>query len=225
MEPMVQSTFGGVKVVVMGEDPLVRRGLRSVLEETSSVAIVEEADCPSSAMEAISRHGPEVLLMTLSQGSDSSLGFISQLRKVFSRLRVILTGMSIDKRVLLAAVEHGAFGYVPSHASAAEFEAAFNQVLNGQCQVMTEIAGDLLFHALMQLNGEYRDPDQSLSAREYEVLQRMARGMSNKEIGADLHISLGTVKAHVSNILRKLGAADRTQAVVRAIREGIVDLE
>lgn len=208
----------------MGEDPLIRRGLRSVLQEAADVAIVAEAESFDRAVEVIARYRPDVLLMTLSPMSSPWLEFISEVRSEFPELQVILTGMPIDDGTLLAAVEHGAFGYLPSHAAVADFEAAFRQVASGHSPVMAEIASNLLFHALMHLNGESRDLDQTLSAREYEVLQRLGRGMSNKEIAADLHISLGTVKAHVSNVLRKLGVADRTQAVVKAIREGLVEL-
>ena len=162
--------------------------------------------------------------MTFSTLTDSHLSFISQVRKNFPEIHVILTGMSVEAEELLSAVEHGAFGFLSSDACARDFEAAFKQALSGETPIMSEIAGGLLFHALMQLNGVDRDPELALSAREYEVLQRMAHGMSNKEIAADLKIQLGTVKAHVSNVLRKLGAADRTQAVVKAIREGLVEL-
>lgn len=213
-----------IRVIVVGEDPLVRRGLRSVLEDAPDVSIVAETDDSVETLRTIAKLMPDILVMAVTQLDEDAFQFISRVRADFSKVNVVLTGMAVDKASLLMAVESGAFGFVPSGARSEEFASVFREALAGRSPVMAQLAGELLFHALTQLHGDIRDHEHSLSTREHEVLQRMVCGMSNKEIGADLHISVGTVKAHVSNVLRKLGAADRTQAVIKAIRQGLVEL-
>ena len=202
----------------------MRRGLRSVLEDAEDVCIVAETGDPAETLRTVAKLQPDILIMAFTQLDEESLQFIARVRADFRNVNVVLTGMSIDKESLLTAVESGAFGFLPSGARSEEFASVFREALSGRSPVMAALAGELLFHALMQLHGDVRDQDHALSSREQEVLQRMVRGMSNKEISADLHISVGTVKAHVSNVLRKLGAADRTQAVIKAIRLGLVEL-
>lgn len=224
MESAARSGDYFIRVLVVGKDPLVRRGLRCILEEVDEVDIVGESGDRAATMLAIEKQRPDILLMTFSFLKETGMTFISEIRNKFSDVYVVLTGTSVGREQIIRAVEHGAFVFLPSDALPNAFASAFHQALLGQRLVMSEVAGELLFHALMQVGDGPHKNGYTLSKREREVLERMVRGMSNTEIGADLHIQLGTVKAHVSNILRKLDVADRTQAVVKAIREGLTEL-
>lgn len=209
------------KVMVVDKDPLVRRGLSSLFQNSTSVSVSGEATSVSGALEVLATDGPSVILITVNFLREAGIGFINQLRQASAIVRPIVTGSQITKKTLLSAVEAGAFAFISSETSLEDFEYVIHEAISSQRPVLPEIASELLFHALSR--SEHRQAGHELTRREREVLDLIAQGMSNKEIAATLFVSVGTVKAHVSNLLRKLGAADRTQAVLKAIKEGLVE--
>lgn len=210
-----------IDVFVVDKDPLVRRGLTSLLSESPRLLVTGGPSSPEPALQQIDQQRPSVVLTTLSFLREVGVCFLSHIRGVDERIRPIITGRSITKKHLLEAVEAGAFAYVCSDATLEDFEYVIEEATSSGRPVLPEIASELLFHALSK--AEYRHAGHDLTRREREVLDHIAQGMSNKEIATALFVSVGTVKAHVSNILRKMGAADRTQAIIKAIKEGLVE--
>jgi NarL family two-component system response regulator LiaR len=135
---------------------------------------------------------------------------------------LVLTSFATDDKIF-PAIKAGALGYLLKDSDPAELVTAIRQVNAGECSLHPVIARKLL----QELNLSPKQPPtaQSLTAREVEVLRMVAQGKSNKQIADELSISLGTVRAHLSNILSKLHVASRTQATLYALREGLASLE
>lgn len=152
------------------------------------------------------------------------LQLIVDLKEQAPQTKLVLMGITTSPDTIIRSLQAGAAGYIPKSASIEVFEDACLQVASGVSPVLPEMASDLLRYVLQQRPGS-RDlrEDSDLTKRQREVLQYMAKGMCNKEIAVILEVSETTVKSHVTGILRKLGVSDRTQAVVKALRDRLVE--
>lgn len=147
------STHGCViRAMIMSEEPLVRYGLRSILENLREVRVVAECDDRSGAMLKIKEKKPEILLMTFSSWREVGLDFLSEVRSQFSDVHVILTGMLIDSEQIHMAIDYGALVLLLSEASPDVFAYAIHVAMSGKQIIIAESAGEQLSEALMRLN-------------------------------------------------------------------------
>lgn len=203
-----------IKLLVVDDHPAFRAGLRAMLNETPRFTVVGEA---GNIREAVTLHEqlhPHVTLMDLSLQEESGIDAIRQLlaRRADTRVIVLSTfDMSEDIHLAFAA---GARAYLLKDSSREEIIAAIEAVHAGEKCVPPKIEQRLA----------ERRARPALSAKELEILQLIVQGRSNKEIGADLHITEFTVKGHLKNIFLKLHVADRTEAAIKAVWEGLVHL-
>lgn len=208
-----------ITVALVDDEPLVRSGLRMILEAESDIEVVGEAGDGSEAMSMVARFCPDIVCMDVRMpGTDGIRATELLLRKAKPPKIIVITTFDHDDYVF-GALRAGASGFLLKRAGAEE-------LLNA---VRTVAAGDsLLFPAaLRELASRQRPTTWSgpaLTARESEVLALVARGNSNAEIAAELWIGTETVRTHVANLLAKLDARDRTQAVVIAYTTGLVAL-
>ncbi len=209
-----------VRVFVADDHELVRYALRTMLEAEGDIEVVGEADDCAKAVQGCLDTNPDVLVLDLRMPGE---GGVEVCRKVHNECPetavLILTSFDEDEE-LFGVLAAGACGYLLKDTRPERIVHAIRAVADGQAVFDSAVASRIIT-GRPQGNEDLEEP---LSEREMEVLQLMAKGLSNKEIGRSLWIGETTVKTHVSHILRKLGQADRTQAVLEAVKAGLVRL-
>jgi NarL family two-component system response regulator LiaR len=207
-----------ISVVIADDHPFVRHGLRTYLETLEDMDVAGEATNGVEAVELVERLLPDVVLMDLVMPELDGIGAIRRIREVAPSTRVIaLTSFADDEKVF-PAIKAGAAGYLLKDVRPADLADAVRKASRGEALLAPSVAARLM----QEVSGE-RPAPAGLTARELEVLRLIARGMSNKQIARELVVSEKTVKTHVSNILAKLHLADRTQAALYAVREGLAE--
>lgn len=209
-----------IRILVADDHPVVRDGLVAILGTQPDFAIVGEASTGTEAVTLVQTRQPDVLLLDLAMPELDGVGVLKHLRQAGVKTRVVVfTAFDTDERIL-QAVQAGAQGYLLKGAPREELFNAV-RVVNGGGSLLQPIVASKL---LRQVSQEQAAEPNDLTARELEVLRLMAQGLQNKEIAATLVISERTVKFHVSSILGKLGAGNRTEAVRIAAQQGLVAL-
>jgi DNA-binding NarL/FixJ family response regulator len=193
---------------------LMRMGLASATNNEPDMRIVAEAEDGVEAVEAYRQHQPDVVVLDLRMPRRNGIETISVLRREFSSARILVLSNYSSGDEVAAAIQAGARGYAVKDMPLDALLDAIRRVHAGEQYIPPEIARRLAGRMLSQL-----------SNRELGVLALIGKGKSNKEIAAALHLVEGTVKVHVTNILSKLGVADRTQAVLAAVKRGILQLD
>ena len=206
-----------IRILVADDHPVVRAGVRGMLESQPDFEVVGEAENGRDALESALRLKLGVVLMDLRMPEVDGVAAIRAIRKELPAVRIIvLTTYDTDADILLA-IEAGATGYLLKDAPREELFRGIRAAVRGSIALAPAVAA--------RLSGRRADTDRSaLSSRELEVLQRVAAGQSNKEVGTDLSISEATVKSHLLHIYQKLGVSDRTAAVTTALDRGIIRL-
>jgi DNA-binding NarL/FixJ family response regulator len=203
-----------IGILSVDDHPLLREGIAALVNAESDMKLVAEAADGQQAIEKFRLHKPDVTLMDLQMPSLNGIEAIIGIRSEFPNARIIvLTTYAGDVQVL-RAIKAGARGYVLKGHVIRELLDTIRAVHAGQRRIPPDLAAELADHA-----GE----DQ-LSPREIDVLRLIAAGNANKQIAGRLGIAEDTVKSHVTNILSKLGANDRTHAVTTALRRGLIEL-
>ncbi|MFF7683990.1 response regulator [Microbacterium sp. NPDC007973] len=204
-----------IRVVIADDHPVVRAGVRALLDAEADIEVAGEAATPDEAVALSERLAPELVLMDLQFG-DRAAG-AEATRRVRALAAppyvLVLTNYDTDGDIL-GAVEAGASGYLLKDAPPHELLAGVRAAAAGQSALAPAIAGRLL--------ARLREPRVTLSAREIEVLRLVARGASNADVAALLHITDATVKSHLAHVFSKLGVTSRTGAVSAARALGIL---
>jgi len=203
-----------IGVLSVDDHALLREGIAALVNAESDMKLVAEASNGKDAIEKFRLHRPDVTLMDLQMPALNGIEAIIGIRSEFPDARIIvLTTYAGDVQVL-RALKAGARGYILKGHVRRELLDTIRAVHAGKKRIPPEVAAGLVDHAA----------EDALSSREIEVLRLIAAGNANKEIAGQLSIAEETVKSHISNILAKLGANDRTHAVTIALKRGIIDL-
>ncbi|NYF19748.1 two-component system NarL family response regulator [Xanthomonas sp. JAI131] len=203
-----------IRILVVDDHPLLREGMAAVLAAQPDLQLVGEAADGLQALQAYRTLRPDLVLLDLQLPGLGGIEVIVALRKEFPQARIVVVTASRGDVQAVRALEAGASGYLLKSGLRRELVDTVRAVHQGRRQVQAEVAAGIAEHLL----------GDSLSAREIQVLQSVAAGNSNKAIAALLSIAEETVKAHMKNILCKLGARDRTHAVAIAVKRGIIEL-
>jgi DNA-binding NarL/FixJ family response regulator len=213
-----------IRVLVVDDHAVVRRGLLAFLDSEPDLKVVGDAEGGTQALELLAQldsegRRPDVVLMDLKMKPLDGIESTRQIRAHYDDVEVVaLTSFAEEERVH-AALEAGASGYLLKDAHADEVAAAVRAAHRGELRLDPAVARRLMSSLRA---GPPNDLAAELTARELEVLRLVGEGEANKEIAAKLQISERTARTHVSNILRKLGLTSRTQAALWAVREGLV---
>jgi DNA-binding NarL/FixJ family response regulator len=202
------------RVLIVDDHPVFRDGLAGLLATVPEVEVVGTAGTAEEALIAVRQAAPDVVLMDINLPGASGVEATRQTTQISPATAVLVISMVDDDDSVFAAMAAGARGYVLKGASAAEITAALRTVASGGAVFGAGVAGRLLARTPARPTAPGRPGD--LTAREREVLDLLAEGASNRQIARSLGLSLKTVQNHVSRILDKLQAADRTQAALRA---------
>lgn len=207
-----------IRVLIADDHAVVREGLRAFLDLQEGLEVVGEAADGEDAVAQAARLVPDVVLMDLVMPRLDGVGAMERLRERAPGSRVIVLTSFLDDERLLPAIRAGAAGYLLKDVEPAELARAIRSAHAGEVLIAPAAAARLV-RAMARPGAP---PRERLTAREQEVLALLARGYPNKRIALELEIAEKTVKAHVGRLLAKLGVADRTQAALLAVREGLV---
>ena len=204
---------------------LFRRGVRLVLEDEADIEVVGESADGLDAVDQIVELVPDLVLMDVRMPGVSGIEATRRVRTLRPSVKVAILTVSESDEDLFAAVRAGATGYLLKEVSIEELAEAVRAVARGHSLISPSMASRLLgeFNALSRRVEEQRGTAPRLSERELEVLRLVARGLSNRDIAAELVIAENTVKNHVRNILEKLQLRSRMEAAMYAVREKLVD--
>ena len=205
-----------IRVLIADDHSVVREGLRMFLGRDPELEVVGEAADGREAVERSRQLRPDVVLMDLLMPVMDGIAAISVIRNELPEIEVIALTSVLESAAVVGAVKAGAIGYLLKDTKAPELRKAIKAAAAGQVQLSPQASAYLM--------REVRTPEMTevLTEREMEVLRLLVQGQSNKEIARDLQIAEDTVKTHVKHILAKLGVQSRTQAVLGAIRLGLV---
>ena len=204
-----------ITILCVDDHPLVRKGIAAILATEDDLKMVAEAGSGQEAVDAFRASRPDVTLMDLRLPGMDGIEAAKQIRQIDPEAKILaLTSYDGDQEIY-RALEAGVRGYLLKEMVHTEIVRAIRVVHSGKRLMPPEVAERLSEHF----------PQVALTPREIEVLQHVANGYGNKEIGVRLGTAAGTVKMHLQNILSKLGASDRTHAVTLAIRRGIIYID
>ena len=203
-----------IRVFSVDDHALLREGIAAVITNEPDMVLVAQASTGREAVQLYQKHRPDVTLMDLRLPDMSGIDAMIAIRTGFPEARIIILTTFEGDVEMQRALEAGARGYLLKSMPPREIVAAIRQVHAGRKSIPAEVASQLAEHL-----GE-----ETLTAREIDVLSRVAGGNRNRDIAEQLVISEETVKVHMKHIMEKLGASDRTEAVAIALRRGIIAL-
>ena len=210
-----------IRVVLVDDHRVVRQGLRAYLESFPDITVIGEASSGEEVLRFIETWVPDVVVMDLLMpGGIDGVETIRQVRRLTPHTQIIALTSYTDNSRVIAVLRAGALGYVRKDAAPDILLAAVRAAARGQSLLDPAIA-----RAVLQELVRDEQPDIVLSEREQEVLRQLALGRTNREIAETMMVSPETVKTHVGNILAKLHLAHRTQAVIYALKRGLISLD
>lgn len=232
-----------IRVMLADDQGLIRDGLRYLIDDQKDMQVIGEAENGEAAVEAALATQPDVVLMDIQMPGGDGLTATRQIVRALPGVKVLLLTTFDDSEYVYDGIRAGAIGYLLKDAETAELIDSIRAAYRGQALYRTDAAAEALSRVVQTSQDEYRmdhvvSPSENkiikagkeaelllgeLTYRELEVLQEMARGLRNDEIARNLFVTEGTVKTHVHRILQKFGVDDRTQAVILALRRGIVN--
>ncbi len=216
-----------IRVLVVDDHALFRRGLQMVLEQEPDIEVVGEAGDGPQAVQRAVEMAPDIVLMDVRMPKGSGIEACRAIKEAVPSAKIIMLTISDEEADLYEAIKAGATGYLLKEISIEEVASAVRAVQNGQSLISPSMASKLLTEfATMVKRGDEREqvPTPRLTDREMEVLRLVARGLNNRDIAKSLFISENTVKNHVRNILEKLQLHSRMEAVVYAVREKLLEI-
>jgi DNA-binding NarL/FixJ family response regulator len=212
----------GIKILLVDDHMVVRKGLSFFLSTQGDFELVGEAENGKQALEKIAELKPDIVLMDAVMPEMDGIEATAQIKKNYPEVKVIILTSFSDQDHVLPALRAGAVGYLLKDVQPEQLGDAIRGAYRGNIQLHPEITQQLMSQNFASSHDTQRSSIiEDLTMREKEVLSLIAKGMSNKEIASTLMIAEKTVKTHVSSILSKLGLADRTQAALYAVKNGL----
>ena len=215
---MPKKSADQVRVMLVDDHSVVREGLKNYLGALGGFHVVAEASTGAEALERAATARPQVVLMDLVMPVMDGIEATRRLHEQFPDIKVIVLTSFADDDKLFPALRAGAVAYLLKDVGPEDLADAISAAARGETRLHPEVTRRLMAGIA---NGAEQRLEDVLTAREMDVLRCLSRGMSNKEIAADLSIGEKTVKTHVGSILDKLGLADRTQAALYAVKHGV----
>ncbi len=210
-----------IKVLIIDDHPVVRHGLRSLLSQYAEIQVVGEAEKGAVALRLIAELTPDVVLLDIRLAEQSGLELAQTLQYQHSSVRIIILTSYDDNSYLKKAAQAGVHGYILKSASAEMLIEAIHAVYHGKHRLSPAVAG-MAFEQLEQVSHEYIQFKIGLSEQELHMLHLLADGASTQEMCDRLYLSERTIKRKIQDILSKLGAINRTQAVAEAYKRGLL---
>ena len=208
-----------IKIMIVDDHEMLRGGIKMFIDTFDDIELVAEASNGEQAIVQCHEHEPDVVLMDIKMPRMDGVAAIERIRENQPKIQFVILTSFVDDEKVHAALQAGAVGYLLKDAGGDELYRAITRAYHGETTMAQEAT-----HVLIQATTQPPDLGHDLTEREIEILQLLVTGMSNSEIGEELHISRSTVKNHISNILAKLHTTSRTEAAALAVQHGIVQL-
>lgn len=211
-----------ISIMIADDHSMIREGLKNLLELDGDIKVIAEAVDGEDCLQKLNTVKPDVLLLDINMPKKNGLEVLQSLKIAKSKIKVLVLTVHNEIEYLMKAIDIGVSGYILKDSESAELKKAIFAVASGENYIQPSL--------IPALNSKMIEKDKdegkidNLTKRELEVLKLLAVGMYNKEVAEKLNISERTVKNHVSNIFKKLGVTDRTQAAVFAIRNNLIQL-
>jgi DNA-binding NarL/FixJ family response regulator len=210
------------RVLIADDHAIVRAGLRALLAEEAAFDLVGEAAGGYEAIELVEKTSPEVLILDLSMPDLDGISVTRKIKPQFPALKILILTIHEDEALLKEAIKAGAAGYILKRAAEAELISAIRTILRGDLYVDPSMVRVLLEEARSP-QIKQKDPTESLTQRETEILRLIVEGYTNRQIGQELNISIRTVEGHRANISDKLGLHSRVELVRYARQNGLIE--
>jgi len=214
------------RVLIADDHALLREAMRNLLDREDDIEIVGEASDGEEAVKLSSKLKPDIAIMDIVMPKLNGIEASKEIKKISPATAIIILTAYDDAQYVLGLLEAGAAGYLLKSARGRDIVAAIRAVREGESVLHPSIIAMLLRRAIgMPAEENKQKGNENLTEREIEVLKLAATGMSNKEIAEELSVTVRTVKAHISNLFAKMDVASRTEAILKAVREGWLDLD
>ncbi len=224
----VDKSPDAIRVLIVDDHALFRRGLQMVLEQESDILVVGEGGDGAEAVAKAQELMPDVVLMDVRMPKRGGIDATKQIKELLPHVKILMLTISDEEADLYDAIKAGATGYLLKEVSIEEVGQAIRSVQTGQSLISPSMASKLLseFATMVKRADEKQStPQPRLTDREMEVLKLVAKGRNNRDIAKELFISENTVKNHIRNILEKLHLHSRMEAVVYAVREKLLEIK
>ena len=212
-----------IRLMIADDHRMLREGLRRSMTEMG-FDVVAEARNGAEAVQLAEATRPDVILMDVTMPEMDGVEACRQLRQTLPNTQIVMLTMHADQEILTSAIRAGASGYLVKDCSTDEIASAVEMAARGDTALSPQLAASMLNEVRKLEAADAAEEERVVTKREEEVLQLIADGCSTPEVAESLYISQKTVKNHLASIYQKLDARDRTQAVLRAVRMGIVQL-
>ena len=210
---------GSTRVVIIDDHVVFAESLSRLLASESDLVVVGVASTAADGIAIVTQTRPDVVLIDYQMPDQNGVLATRQIKSTDARIKVVMLTGSADDSVLVAAIEAGCSGFITKDQAASSVTDAVRAAAAGEAV----ISPAMLVRLLPRLNGTHVGIGADLTEREREVLSLVARGLANKEIAAELFLSVNTIRNYVQSILDKLGAHSKLEAVATAVREGLVE--
>lgn len=214
-----------IKVLIADDQEIVCQGLKKILQSDPEIEVIATANNGQQALDMIAAERPDLVLMDLQMPLMNGVQAIRRLRVSHPRLPVLVLTTYMDDKWLFDAIRSGASGYLMKDRPRQELIDAIKGTAAGDAYIDPSVAGKVLSSVASGSGKKDFDRSYDLSEREQEILTLLAQGLSNAEISLRLFLSEGTVRNYTSTLFAKLGVSDRTQAVILAMRQGLVSFD
>lgn len=212
-------------IVLADDHPIIRRGLRTMLEAESDLSVVAEAQDGQAALLAVEKHAPDVLIVDISMPGLNGIDVAHRVHKDYPQIKVIILSMHSNESYVLKALRSGVSGYVLKASSTDDLVAAVRKVMAGEMYFSAAISQRAIDLYVEKARSSNLEPYDTLTSREREVLQLSAEGLTNNEIAARLCLSSRTIEMHRANLMSKLNLHNQTELIRFAIQQGILSPE
>ena len=208
------------RIVIADDHSIVREGLKRIVSSIDGMEVTGEAGNGTEVMQRVRELAFDVLLLDLSMPGRSGMELIKLIRAEKPQLRILVLSMHQELQYAVRAIKNGASGYLTKESAPAQLEQAIRKVASGGAFISAEVAEQL---ALGAMPGSQAVPHESLSNREFEVLQLLVAGISLTDIGTRLNLSVKTVSTHKTNLMQKMGLQNQSELIRYAIKHGLAE--
>ncbi|MGD1996201.1 MAG: response regulator transcription factor [Anaerolineae bacterium] len=209
-----------IRVLLADDHAVVRQGIRRFLEEAGDIEVVAEAENGTEALRLVGAHQPDVAVLDIRMPEMTGVEATRRIKRQFPEVQILILTAYDDDPYVFALLQSGADGYALKTASGDELVRAVHTVHRGESALSPKIASKVVRQATSGGPQGASDQVEPLTTREVEVLQLVAKGMTNREVGQALGISHRTVQGHLASVYGKLDVSSRTEAVTEALRRG-----
>ena len=211
-----------IRIIVIDDHPVVRQGLASILDYEDEIEVLDQGADGLEAIELVKKHDPDLVLIDIKMPKMKGVEAINRIREFNKNVKFIILTTYDDEESVFDGINAGARGYLLKDTTPDELVDAIRKVNRGESLVDSKMQ-TRLFDRYSQLVKK-QTVEHTLTNRELEVLHLIANGASNKDIAAELYISVKTVKTHITHIFEKLEVRDRTESVTKALKLGIIKI-